>query len=142
MAMSLNNVPTAGGGITRAAYILASQAQVSVVPLLRRADLSIAQVKNPRARIPVRDQIKFLNLVADELRDEFIGIRLAGTIDLRELGLLYYVMASSKTLGDALGDGHPRHPPPRLGLGASSSPPAHPVRAASSGEIRDPGVLS
>jgi AraC-like DNA-binding protein len=102
LAMSLNDVPTAGGGITRAAYILASQAQVSVEPLLRRADLSIAQVKNPRARIPVKDQIRFLNLVADELRDEFIGIRLARTVDLRELGLLYYVMASSKTLGDAL----------------------------------------
>jgi AraC-like DNA-binding protein len=102
LAKSLDNVPTASGGIARAAYILASQAQVSVEPLLRRADLSIEQVKNPRARIPVRDQIKFLNLVADELRDEFIGIRLARTIDLRELGLLYYVMASSKTLGDAL----------------------------------------
>ncbi len=101
--MSLDNVPTAGGGIARAAYIFASQAQVSVEPLLRRANLSIAQVKNPRARIPVSDQIKFLNLVADELRDEFIGIRLARMIDLRELGLLYYVMASSsKTLGDAL----------------------------------------
>ena len=101
-AMSLDNVPTAGGGIARAAYILASQAQVSVEPLLRRAHLSIAQVKNPHARIPVRDQIKFLNLAADELRDEFIGIRLARTVDLRELGLLYYVTASSKTLGDAL----------------------------------------
>jgi hypothetical protein len=100
--MSLENVPTAGGGIARAAYTLASQAQVSVEPLLRRAELSIAQVKNPRARIPVRDQIKFLNLVADELGDEFIEIRLARRIDLRELGLLYYVMASSKTLGDAL----------------------------------------
>ena len=73
--MSLDTVPTAGGGIARAAYVLASQAQVSVEPLLRRADLSIAQVKNPHARIPVRDQIKFLNLVADELRDEFITPR-------------------------------------------------------------------
>jgi len=100
--MNLEQVPTAGGGITRAAYILASKAQVSVEPLLRRANLSVAEIKNPRVRIPVKDQIKFLNLVADELRDEFVGIRLAWTVDLRELGLLYYVMASSNTLGDAL----------------------------------------
>jgi AraC-like DNA-binding protein len=98
----INDVPTAGGGITRAAYLLASQAPISVEPLLRRANLSVAEVKNPRVRIRVRDQIKFLNLVADQLQDEFIGIRLARTVELRELGLLYYVMASSKTLGDAL----------------------------------------
>ena len=34
--------------------------------------------------------------------DEFLGFRLAQRFDLRELGLLYYVPASSETLGDAL----------------------------------------
>ena len=100
--MDLKDVPMAGGGITRAAYAFASRAHVSVGPLLKRANLSVQQIKNPRLRIPVRDQIKFLNLVADKLRDEFLGIRLAQTLNLRELGLLYYVMASSDTLGDAL----------------------------------------
>jgi AraC-like DNA-binding protein len=64
--------------------------------------LSEQQVKNPQLRIAVKDQIKFLNLVADKLQDEFLGIRLAQAVDLRELGLLYYVMASSRTVGDAL----------------------------------------
>ena len=100
--MDLKDVPMAGGGITRAAYAFASRAHVSVGPLLKRANLSVQQIKNPRLRIPVKDQIKFLNLVADKLRDEFLGIRLAQTLNLRELGLLYYVMASSDTLGDAL----------------------------------------
>jgi AraC-like DNA-binding protein len=98
----LNDVPTAGGGITRAAYALAARAQISVGPLLKRANLSLDQAKNPRLRIAVRDQIKFLNVVAEELHDEFLGIRLAQTTELRELGLLYYVMASSNTLGEAL----------------------------------------
>ncbi|HEY4736924.1 MAG TPA: AraC family transcriptional regulator ligand-binding domain-containing protein, partial [Xanthobacteraceae bacterium] len=98
----LNDIPTAGGGITRAAYALASEARAPVGSLLRRANLSIEQVKNPRLRIPVKDQIKFLNLVAEELHDEFLGIHLAQTTDLRELGLLYYVMASSDTVGEAL----------------------------------------
>jgi AraC-like DNA-binding protein len=100
--MRLNDIPTASGGIARAAYVLASQAHISVGPLLRRANLTLQQVKNPHFRMAVRDQIKFLNLVADELQEEFIGIRLGQTADLRELGLLYYVMASSDSLGDAL----------------------------------------
>jgi AraC-like DNA-binding protein len=100
--MRLNDIPMAGGGITRAAYAAASKARVAVEPLLRRANLTVAQVKNPRLRIPVKDQINFLNLVADKLQDELLGIRLAQSVDLRELGLLYYVMASSDTLGDAL----------------------------------------
>ncbi len=44
----------------------------------------------------------FLDLVAHELPDEFLGFRLAQSFDLRKLGLLYYVQASSETLGDAL----------------------------------------
>ena len=54
------------------------------------------------SRIDVASQVRFLNLVADALDDECLGIRLAQSIELRELGLLYYVQASSATLGDAL----------------------------------------
>jgi AraC-like DNA-binding protein len=95
-------VPTAGGGIARAAYGLACRAHVQVEPLLEKAGLTVAQARDPKIRIPVQAQIKFLNLVAQALQDEFLGIRLAERIDLREVGLLYYVMASSDTLGNAL----------------------------------------
>jgi AraC-like DNA-binding protein len=97
----LNKVPTATGGIARAAYIRAS-GQLDVGPLLKRAGLTVQQVKNPDLRIGVRAQISFLNLVANELQDALLGFRLAQSFDLRELGLLYYVPASSETLGDAL----------------------------------------
>jgi AraC-like DNA-binding protein len=100
--MHFEDIPMAGGGITRTAYAFASQAHVSVGPLLRQANLSMQQIKDSRLRIPVKDQIKFLNLVADKLQDEFLGIRLAQMTELRELGLLYYVMASSDTVGEAL----------------------------------------
>jgi AraC-like DNA-binding protein len=100
--LHLNDIPTAGGGIARAAYALAAQAHISVEPLLERANLSLEQVKNPRLRIAVKDQIQFLNLVAEAMHDEFLGIRLAQATELRELGLLYYVMASSDTIGEAL----------------------------------------
>jgi AraC-like DNA-binding protein len=43
-----------------------------------------------------------LDLAAEALGDELLGFRLAQGFDLREIGLLYYVMASSELLGDAL----------------------------------------
>jgi AraC-like DNA-binding protein len=98
----LNGVPTASGGIARAAFASACRAGIAVEPLLRRAGLTMQQMKDPRARIAVKSQIDLLNLIAEELSDEFLGIRLAREIDLRELGFLYYVLASSQCLGDAL----------------------------------------
>lgn len=100
--MRLKDIPTAGGGIARAAYALALQKHVVVAPLLQRANLTVEQAKNPSLRIPVSDQIRFLDLVAEKLGDEFLGIRIGQMVDLRELGLLYYVMASSHTVGEAL----------------------------------------
>jgi AraC-like DNA-binding protein len=100
--MRLKDIPTASGGIARAAYVLASEKRVPVAPLLEGANLSVQQAKSPTLRIPVRDQIRFLNLVAEKVGDEFLGIGIGQTIDLRELGLLYYVMASSHTVGEAL----------------------------------------
>jgi AraC-like DNA-binding protein len=52
--------------------------------------------------MPVKNQIQFLSAVADKLPDPFLGIHLAENVELREMGLPYYVIASSKTLGDAL----------------------------------------
>src|SRR5262249_8262515 len=45
---------------------------------------------------------QFLSVVADKLPNPFLGIRLAENIELRGMGLVYYVIASSETLGDAL----------------------------------------
>jgi hypothetical protein len=78
------------------------EAGVDIEPLLKRSGLTMQQAKNPAARMAVSNQIKFLNLVADALQDDFLGIRLAQNFDLRELGLLYYVQASSATLSEAL----------------------------------------
>jgi AraC-like DNA-binding protein len=98
----LSTLPTATGGIARAAYARALEARLDVDALLKSANLTAAQAKDARLRMPVRTQIKFLNEVADELPDPLLGIHLAEGVDLREMGLLYYVLASSETLGDAL----------------------------------------
>jgi AraC-like DNA-binding protein len=97
-----SSIPTASGAITRAAYARAVAAGHDVEPLLNEAGLNVRQVENSNFRIAVKNQIKFLNLVADALSDEFLGVHLAEEVDLRTLGLIYYVLASSTTLGDAL----------------------------------------
>ena len=98
----LSSIPTASGGIARAAYARALEARLEVGPLLKSSNLTTHQIKNSHFRIPCNDQIKFLNVVADKIPDPFLGIHLAENVELREMGFVYYVIASSGTLGDAL----------------------------------------
>jgi AraC-like DNA-binding protein len=97
-----SSLPTARGTIARAAYARALEARLEVESLLKSSGLTPQQIRNSQIRMPVKNQIKFLNLVAKELPDPFLGIHLAEGIELREMGLTYYVIASSETLGDAL----------------------------------------
>jgi AraC-like DNA-binding protein len=98
----LSLLPTAGGGIARAAYARASAAGLDARALLGNAGLTLAQIAKTDIRLPVKSQIRFLNDVATALDDAFLGIHLAQSVDLRELGLVYYVLASSQDLDTAL----------------------------------------
>jgi AraC-like DNA-binding protein len=86
----------------RLAYGYAVKEDIEVGPLLKKAELTPQQAANSAFRLNVDNQIVFLNLVADAVGDELLGFHLAHGFDLREIGMLYYVMASSDTLGDAL----------------------------------------
>jgi AraC-like DNA-binding protein len=98
----LGALPTATGAIARLAYAGAQRAGIELKPLLQKAGLTYQQINNRHARFAVQQQIEFLNAAAKALGDEFLGFHLAQLPDLRELGLLFYVAASSETLGDAL----------------------------------------
>ena len=98
----LGALPTAGGGIARLAYARARRAGIELRPLLKKAGLTYQQIKDRGSRFPVQYQIQFLNLAANALHDDLLGFHLAQSCDLRELGLLFYVAASSETLGDVL----------------------------------------
>jgi AraC-like DNA-binding protein len=100
--LRFNSIPTAGGGIARAACARALKSGLDVKPLLKRCDLTVTQVNNPDIRLSVKSQVGFLNLVADGLDDEFLGMALAQNMDAREVGFLYYVLASSETLAEGL----------------------------------------
>jgi AraC-like DNA-binding protein len=97
-----SSLPTASGTIARAAYARALEARLEVEPLLKCSNLTPHEIKNSHVRMPVKNQIQFLSTVADKLADPFLGIHLAENVELREMGLPYYVIASSETLGDAL----------------------------------------
>ena len=77
-------------------------AGVPVVPLLARVGLTPEMIADQEERLSVRSQIALLDQAAIALKDECLGFTLAHNFDPREMGLLYYVMASSQTLGDAL----------------------------------------
>jgi len=98
----LSALPTASGGIARLAYARCAKAGLNTDMLLRKAGLTRAQIDNRDIRITVQSQIKFLDLAAKALGDEWLGFHLAQAFELCETGLLYYVAASSDLLCDAL----------------------------------------
>jgi AraC-like DNA-binding protein len=98
----LASLPMAQGGLTRLAIARLEGAGVPVAPLLRRAGLTPESIADSEERLSVQRQITLLDEAAIALQDDSLGFTLARDFDLRKIGLLYYVMASSQTLGDAL----------------------------------------
>jgi AraC-like DNA-binding protein len=98
----LSALPTASGEITRLAYECAQRAGIEILPILRKAGLTVREVEDRDTRLRVSRQIEFLRLTADALGDRFLGFHLAQSPDLRSLGLLFYIAASSDTLGESL----------------------------------------
>ena len=93
--------PSTEGRITRLAALYVKDA-CDLKSLLDRAGLSVKDIEDTTARIGVQSQIRFLELASEAVGDPLLGFHLAGTFDPRELGLLYYVQASSATLREAL----------------------------------------
>ncbi|WGD56080.1 AraC family transcriptional regulator [Bradyrhizobium sp. CB1650] len=102
MIKRLSDLPTAQGGLSRLAANRVRTAGIKIKPLLSRVGLTIDQINDPERRISASNQIAFLQAAAEALNDDLLGFSLAKEFDPRDLGLLYYVMASSDTLGDAL----------------------------------------
>jgi AraC-like DNA-binding protein len=69
---------------------------------LERAGLTANEVEDPGRRIEVSAQVKFLKIAADALQDDLLGFRLSQGFDLREAGLLYYIVSSSDSFADAM----------------------------------------
>jgi AraC-like DNA-binding protein len=95
-------MPSATGGIARLACSRLREHGKNVRAVLSKAGLPLEKADDPTIRLQVSTQIKVLDLAAEELRDEILGFHLARSFDLREIGLVYYVIASSEQLAGAL----------------------------------------
>ena len=95
-------MPSATGGIARLVCARLREAGVPLGPLLSKAGLTAEQIDDRKARLQVASQIRLLELAAEALHDDELGFHLARDFDLREVGLLYYVLASSQTIAEAL----------------------------------------
>src|SRR3984885_15900453 len=100
-AERLSSMPTATGGIARLACVRLREFGKDAGPILAQAGAAAEQAYNDSIRLEVCKQIKVLDLVAQELGDEFLGFHLGRDFDLREIGLVYYVVASSERLPGA-----------------------------------------
>ncbi len=97
----LTAAPTAMGLASRLALSRIKQENIDPLPLLKRTNLTQAAL-HERKHISIASQINFLSEASRALNDEWLGLTLAKQLDLREIGMIYYVAASSHLFGDAL----------------------------------------
>jgi AraC-like DNA-binding protein len=97
-----NSIPSATGGIARLACARLDEMGKDPAVILSKVGLTLEEARDPAIRLEVRTQIKLLELAAEEVQDDWLGFHLARSFDLREIGLVYYVIASSDQLADAL----------------------------------------
>ncbi len=90
--------PRALGIATRLAYAHGKASGVALAPLLERSRLTRRQIEDSTQRLPVADQVTFLNLLAETMGDDLLGLHLAKHFEMRASGLFYYVLATSATL--------------------------------------------
>ena len=97
----LSSIPTATGGIARLACVRLRDFGKDEGPILAQTGATPKQAYNDSIRLEASRQIEILNLAAQELGDELLGFHLGRNFVLREIGLVYYVIASSERLADA-----------------------------------------
>jgi AraC-like DNA-binding protein len=101
-ARRLGEIPTCAGLMTRLAVAHAQATGYDVLPLLHHSGLSLKDIRDESIPIAVAAQIHFVDALAEALNDKLLGFHIAREMDLRSTGFLYYVAASSGTLGEAL----------------------------------------
>ena len=78
------------------------KAKIDPGPLLVKAGISLLTLEEEPKRVGAVSQIRFLQIAAEALGDSALGHHLAQGFDLREGGMLYYVLAASRDLREAI----------------------------------------
>jgi AraC-like DNA-binding protein len=93
---------TADGVATRLAIRELKKAKIDPEPLLAKAGISLLPPGEEPKRVGAESQIRFLEIASEALSDSALGLHLAQHFDLRECGMLYYVLAASPNIGEAI----------------------------------------
>src|SRR5438046_5760460 len=75
---------------------------IDAEPLLSKSELSRVQLTQDPGKLSAASQHRFLELAAVEADDPLLRLHAAAAMDLREIGLLFYLTASSATVAEAL----------------------------------------
>ena len=93
---------TADGVATRLAIRELKMAKLDPRPLLAKAGIPLLKPGEEPRRVGAESQTRFLEIAAEAIGDPALGFHLAHHFDLRECGMLYYVLAASPDLREAI----------------------------------------
>jgi AraC-like DNA-binding protein len=75
---------------------------IDAEPALFGAGLSRRQLSENDIGVSVASQYRFLELAATEANDHLLGLHVAAEMDMRAIGILFYLVGSSPTVSEAL----------------------------------------
>jgi AraC-like DNA-binding protein len=75
---------------------------IDAEPALFGAGISRRQLSQDHIGLSVASQYRFLELAAAEANDQLLGLHVAAELDLRSIGLLFYLTGSAPTVSEAL----------------------------------------
>src|SRR6516162_221171 len=75
---------------------------IDAEPALFGAGLSRRQLSQDEIGLSVASQYRFLELAAVEANDQLLGLHVAAEMDMRAIGILFYLTGSSRTVSEAL----------------------------------------
>jgi hypothetical protein len=75
---------------------------IDAEPALLGAGISRLQLSQDDIGLSVASQYRFLELAAAEANDQLLGLHVAAEMDLRAIGILFYLTGSASTVSEAL----------------------------------------
>jgi hypothetical protein len=75
---------------------------IDAEPALFGAGLSRRRLLQDEIGLSVASQYRFLELAAAEANDQLLGLHVAAEMDMRAIGILFYLTGSSRTVSEAL----------------------------------------
>ena len=75
---------------------------IDAEPALSGAGISRRQLSQDDIGLSVDSQYRFLELAAAKANDQLLGLHVAAEMDIRAIGLLFYLTGSSQTVSEAL----------------------------------------